>query len=127
MKVGSHSFPPTLIVAASTSLDSQIRLWDLNAQQLLKAIDSGPVEAWTCAFSPDGRLLATGTHAGKINIWNIETSERVNVLETKGKFVMSITYVSSEKCFGYMWSSARQYRIFEERLATVGPGGSPIL
>jgi len=84
-------------LAVSTSLDSQMRIWDLNNQTLVKAIDSGPVEAWSCAFSPDGRHIATGSHSGKVHIYSVETCERVSELDTKGKFVMSLCYVSALK------------------------------
>jgi WD repeat-containing protein 61 len=49
-------------VCASTSLDSQLRFWDLNNMTLIKAIDCGPVEAWACAYSPDGRHVATARY-----------------------------------------------------------------
>jgi WD40 repeat protein len=51
------------------------------------------MEAWSVAFSPDGRQLATGTHAGKVNCWTVETGEKDRVLDTKGKFVMSCCFV----------------------------------
>jgi WD repeat-containing protein 61 len=51
------------------------------------------VESWTIAVSPDGRYISSGNHAGNINTWVIETGEKDRVLETKGKFVMSVAYV----------------------------------
>jgi WD repeat-containing protein 61 len=53
------------------------------------------VECWTAAFSPDGRYIATGAHAGNVNTWVTETGEKDRVLETKGKFIMSVAYVLS--------------------------------
>ena len=34
------------LYAASVSLDSQIRLWDVYQHSLIKLIDAGPMEAW---------------------------------------------------------------------------------
>ena len=53
----SHTLP----IAASSSLDAHIRLWDLENGKQMKSIDAGPVDAWTLAFSPDSQYLATGT------------------------------------------------------------------
>jgi WD repeat-containing protein 61 len=36
------------LYAASVSLDSQIRLWDVFQHSLIKLIDAGPMEAWVC-------------------------------------------------------------------------------
>lgn len=77
-------------ILASTSLDSQIRIWDVKGKQQTRVIDAGPVEAWSCTFTHDSKYIATGTHAGNINFFNVETGEREQTFETKGKFVMSV-------------------------------------
>jgi WD repeat-containing protein 61 len=46
------------------------------------------------SFSPDGKFIATGTHSGKINIIGVESGKKESVLDTRGKFIMSIAYVS---------------------------------
>ncbi|KAF8778448.1 WD repeat-containing protein 61 [Argiope bruennichi] len=78
-------------VAASSSLDSHIRLWDLHTGQQLKSIDAGPVDAWTVTFSPDAKYIATGSHAGKINLYSVEHGKLESFLETK-KFTLSIAF-----------------------------------
>jgi WD40 repeat protein len=55
--------------------------------------DSVVVEAWTVTFSPDGKHVATGSHAGEVNVFSVESGERVSKMESKGKFVMSVAYV----------------------------------
>ncbi|XP_074614053.1 superkiller complex protein 8-like isoform X4 [Acropora palmata] len=79
-------------LAASSSLDSHIRIWDLESGKQLKAIDCGPVDTWTVAFSPDSRFIATGSHAGKINLIGVESGKKESALDTRGKFTMSIAY-----------------------------------
>ena len=76
----------------SSSLDSNMRLWDLDTYQQVKSLDVGPVEAWTCCFSPDAKYIASGAHSGKVNIWSVEQGERVTQLDTKGKFIMALAY-----------------------------------
>jgi WD repeat-containing protein 61 len=46
-------------------------------------------------FSPDAQLVATGSHNGDINFYNVESGEKVNSLSTKNKFLMSTAYVST--------------------------------
>uniref|UniRef100_A0A9L0T8K6 Superkiller complex protein 8 n=2 Tax=Equus TaxID=9789 RepID=A0A9L0T8K6_HORSE len=84
----SHTLP----VAASSSLDAHIRLWDLENGKQIKSIDAGPVDAWTLAFSPDSQYLATGTHVGKVNIFGVESGKKEYSLDTRGKFILSIAY-----------------------------------
>ena len=45
------------------------------------------------AFSPDSRYIATGSHAGKINLIGVESGKKESALDTRGKFTMSIAYV----------------------------------
>ena len=81
-------------MACSSSLDSQIRLWDVASGGLTKIVEAGPVEAWSATFSPDSKFIATGTHSGNINMFSVESGEKDRVLETRGKFVMSVAFVS---------------------------------
>ena len=55
------------------------------------------VDTWTVAFSPDSRYIATGSHAGKINLIGVESGKKESALDTRGKFTMSIAYVC------YLW------------------------
>ena len=81
-------------MAASSSLDAHIRLWDIETGKQVKSIDAGPVDAWTICFSPDSRLLASGSHTGKINLFGVESGKKESALDTRGKFTLSIAYVS---------------------------------
>ena len=80
-------------MAASSSLDSQIMLWDLQDGNPIRTINAGPVECWTVTFSPDGKHLASGTHSGNVNIWSVDSGEKVAVFETRGRFAMAVAYV----------------------------------
>ena len=80
-------------MAASSSLDSHVKIWDLENGKQAKSIDAGPVDAWTIAFSPDSRFLASGSHNGKINLFGVDTGRKETSLDTRGKFTLSIAYV----------------------------------
>ncbi|KAG0312469.1 WD repeat-containing protein 61, partial [Dissophora globulifera] len=81
-----------LLVAVSTSLDSQIRIWDLEQLKQNKIIDAGAVQAWTAKFSPDSKHIATGTSSGNVNQYSVETGEKVQTFEGRGKFSMCVAY-----------------------------------
>jgi len=53
------------------------------------------VDVWTLSFSPNGKMIATGSHNGLINLFNVDTGEKQSSLDTRGKFTMSIAYVSN--------------------------------
>lgn len=52
------------------------------------------VDAWTISFSPDSRFLASGSHTGKINLFGVESGKKESEMDTRGKFTLSIAYVS---------------------------------
>jgi len=79
-------------VVASSSLNSQIRLWDVDTSKQIRVIDAGPVDAWTICFSPDAKHLASGSHTGKVNLFNTETCKKEAQLDTRGKFALSIAF-----------------------------------
>lgn len=55
------------------------------------------VDAWSVAFSPDSKHIATGSHHGKVNIFGVESGKKEYSLDTRGKFILSIAYVRSYK------------------------------
>ncbi|GAB5586792.1 Ski complex subunit Rec14 [Umbelopsis nana] len=85
-------------LAVSTSLDSNVRVWDLeNEGKLLHNILAPPGEAWTAKCSPDGTLIASGSYAGNVNIYKIDSGEQVSSLSTKKQFIMSTAYSADGK------------------------------
>ncbi|MCL4117326.1 UNVERIFIED_CONTAM: hypothetical protein GTU68_010040 [Idotea baltica] len=84
-------------IAASSSLDSTIRLWNLHEGKQVQSIDCGPVEAWSVVFSPNGKEIASGNHSGKINVYNVVDGRLVNTLDTRGRFTYSIAYSKDGK------------------------------
>jgi len=80
-------------LAASSSIDSEIRLWDLASGNCNHVINAGPVNTWTVAFSPDSRLIASGSNTGEVNLFSVESGKRETGLKTLGQFTMSVAYV----------------------------------
>lgn len=70
-------------------------IWNLEKGKVQLTYDGDPADTWTVAFSPDSRYVATGSHAGCVNMINVETGKKENEIQLDGKFVCSLAYVSS--------------------------------
>lgn len=80
---------------ASSSLDSSLCIWKSDTGHLLHQSTLGPVDLWTLAFSPCDKFIISGSHDGKISLYNVETGKPEQVLDPQnGKFTLSIAYVS---------------------------------
>ena len=78
-------------LAVSSSLDSHIRIWNVEKGNEVSTIDAGPIEAWTVAVSADGSTIASGSQAGAINLWSVASGGRVQTLPTGSTaFAMSV-------------------------------------
>ncbi len=76
-------------IAASVADDMVCRLWEVATGRSIRELH-GHAEMtphhftsmlFTCAFSPDGRHLATGDKVGLVNIWEVETGAKVSSFE----------------------------------------------
>eukprot|EP00102_Acyrthosiphon_pisum_P013255 XP_008182769.1 PREDICTED: F-box-like/WD repeat-containing protein ebi [Acyrthosiphon pisum] len=76
--------PNMNIILASASLDSTVRLWDIERgaciQTLIKHI--GPV--CSIAFSPDGKFLASGGFDKCVHIWSTQSHQLVHSYKGTG-------------------------------------------
>lgn len=76
---------------ASSSLDSNLILWDVKKGTKLKTVMVGSSELWTIAFSPDDKYVISGSHSGKIRMFNLEKYEMERTFDTRGTFTLSIS------------------------------------
>jgi WD40 repeat protein len=85
--VESVAFRPGGRTLASASRDGTIRLWAVEAQKPRQVAQLGEsqfgraaghsVPVHSIAFSPDGRILASGMDDGTIRLWDVATGERL--------------------------------------------------
>nr|XP_044249046.1 F-box-like/WD repeat-containing protein ebi [Drosophila takahashii] len=71
-------------ILASASLDSTVRLWDVDTGSCIRTLNEPRDRIFTVAFSPDGRHLASGSFDQCIYIWSTQTGELIHRYNAPG-------------------------------------------
>jgi WD40 repeat protein len=81
-------------VVASVADDMVCRLWDADNGKLLRELRGHkektphhfPSMLYACAFSPDGKLLATADKVGHVVVWEVASGKPAATLEAPGMY-----------------------------------------
>jgi small GTP-binding protein len=68
------------MILASSSYDGTVKLWKVPGGELLRTLEGHTGKVDTVTFSPNGRLLASGSVDNTIRIWSCEIWETVAVI-----------------------------------------------
>jgi len=83
---------------AVTSLDSVIRIWNVEEGKLLSEIKCKPMECWKLAFNPNGREVFTAGELGRVIGYDIQDPEDPLLsLKSVDIFATCITFSSNGK------------------------------
>ncbi|XP_078435852.1 transducin/WD40 repeat-like superfamily protein [Wolffia australiana] len=78
VSVAAH---PSGAVAASASLDSFVRVFDVDSNATIGTLEAPPSEVWGMQFDPKGAMLAVaGGSSGAVKLWDTSTFELLATL-----------------------------------------------
>ena len=77
-----------------TGSSNEARVWDLSDGREVLSVRHGDVlgSIWSVAFSPDGRLIATGGEDGKAKLWDAESGQEIHLLKEHASGVASLAF-----------------------------------
>lgn len=71
----SVAFSPDGKFLSGVCHQNTIPVWDAQSGQLIRSLESSPVQEVALAFSPDGKQIATGGLAGIIRVWDTSSGQ----------------------------------------------------
>jgi WD40 repeat protein len=77
---------------SSATQDWTVRLWDVAQGKELRVLSGHTYVVSSVAFSPDGRLLASGGHDNTVRLWTVATGDLVRVQKGHDLAVTSVSF-----------------------------------
>ena len=85
------AFSPDSKTLATSSVDSTIKLWEVETGKL-RTVLRNPSALASLAYSPDGQLLATGGYDGAVRIWRVADSSLTRTLKGHTATVWTVAF-----------------------------------
>ena len=122
-RVFSIAFSPDSRLLASGSEDHLVRVWDVKTGQLLRVLSGHTNEVRAVAFSPQAYpsipaatqkrlILASGSYDRTVRVWDINTGECLQVLQSHADRVWSIAFSPDGRCLA-SGSSDRTLKLWD--------------
>jgi WD40 repeat protein len=120
-------FTPNATKLASSSLNTQLNIWDLSALPSQPPTNLGNAAA-ILAFNTDGQLLASAATDNSISLWNITTGVLQNTLVGHQDQVAAMAFNTNNQTLTsigsdgkiFIWALDTGYDIFDGQLALLG-------
>ncbi len=115
---------PTVSVLALGTRNGQVRLWDLDRDDLVKQLPGPNYRVSAMAYSPDGRLLGVLSEDGSVEIWEVENGrKRPGFLDqlAPGAFVKHLAFSPDGKrlATAHLDGTTKVWRVNDGRLERV--------
>ena len=73
--ISSLAFSPDGKLLASSSLDCDVKIWDVATGECCQTFKGHQQWVWSVAFCPRGKLVASGSDDDTIRVWHLATGE----------------------------------------------------
>ncbi|MEZ4662531.1 MAG: NB-ARC domain-containing protein [Caldilineaceae bacterium] len=82
--------PDGALLAVAT--ESEVHVWKVASGQLFAVFQGHTDLVWAVAFSPDGRMLASGSADQSVRVWDLETLHYRQIMEDHINWVWSVVF-----------------------------------
>jgi WD40 repeat protein len=82
----------TRLASQSAGSLGAVSVWDTRSGKELHRLEAHAQEVFALAFSPDGKLLATGGLDGVLRLWNTATGKQVGLLANHGGYISGVAF-----------------------------------
>ena len=76
----SVAFSPDGKLLSGVCYQSTIPIWNAQSGQLIRALETTPIQEVAVAFSADGKMIATGGFAGNIRLWDPASGQLIQTI-----------------------------------------------
>ena len=84
--------PNNHFFATASSENGLIRLWVFTIRKELASMQGHVGGAWSVAFSPDNKLIASGSIDQTVRVWNLNTKECIAVLKGHEGWIRAVCF-----------------------------------
>jgi RNA polymerase sigma factor (sigma-70 family) len=89
----AFAFSPDSRKIVSVAPDKEaIRFWDVATQKQVAGLKGSSQGAGSVAFSPDGKVLATGNEGGTISLWDLTASKELRRWQAHGSPITTVAF-----------------------------------
>jgi len=89
-EIGDSASVPSAQAPANN--DNTVKLWDAQTEQELATLKGHDATVYSVAFSPNGRMLASGSMDDTVKLWDARTKRELATLKGHGHWVRSVAF-----------------------------------
>ena len=83
--------PDGRLLAAAGNMGNEIHLWDIQGKNQVGVLKGHTAWIYSVIFSPDGKMLVSGSGDETVRLWDVEEQRQVGLLQ-HGNYVYSVAF-----------------------------------